>query len=182
MRPGRWCMGNGWSKPAGHWWEDLMMLQVTQCWMKVLMSFSNDGYQNHPAARCAVAVIPGWPELGDSWINCMTRCWRHTGTYVRFCGQSGGVGSSDWAAVISIIMSHWTGAGISVAGMMGPLSELEEESESNCLQRVSALPFLVPDSWNHTGFTWNKREEMGLSKSDVNEITRCSLINQCHSI
>ncbi len=71
-------------------------------------------------------------------------CRRSAGTWVKFGGQSGGVGSLACASVISVMMTHCTGARIRDVGMTGSLGTFEDVAKSYCLKRASAFPFFDP--------------------------------------
>ncbi len=100
-------MGNGWSRPAGNWCGDLMILHMSQFFMKVMVSVWIEGHQNRLFINWRVAIMPGCPELGVEWTKLRTRCRRGWGTYVRLGGVSAGGGSVFWASAISVMMSHW---------------------------------------------------------------------------
>ncbi len=140
---GRWGVGKGCNRPAGSSLSDLVVLQTVQSWMNLATSVKSVGHQKRFRRRCSVAVIPGWPELGFvcTWLS---RDWRKgSGTKTRSAGHSGGGWVCRLAWVISVIISHWTGARRIFAGRMFSTG-LECSTLSVWRDRASAFVFLVP--------------------------------------
>ncbi len=54
------------------------------------------------------------------------------------------MGSLACASVISVMMSHCTGARIRDVGMTGSLGTSGDVVKWNCLERASAVPFFYP--------------------------------------
>ncbi len=77
---GRRGTESGWRRPAWHWCEDLETLHMVYCWTKLMVSAWREGHQNRLERSWMVAVIPGWPALGELWIQCITWWRRLVGT------------------------------------------------------------------------------------------------------
>ncbi len=140
---GRRGMGRGCSRPAGACLSDLVVLHVWQLRMKWVVSVRSVGHQKRFRKRCSVAVIPGWPELGLAWTWRSRGSRKGSGTKTRSAGHSGGGWVWRLAWVISVIMSHWTGASRIFSGIMFSIG-FEGSTHSVWRERASAFVFLVP--------------------------------------
>ncbi len=105
---GRHGVGSGFSRPAGSCLGNLEVLHMVQLCTNLVVSVNSEGHQKRFLSRFAVALIPGWPELGEVWTWVISRGRRCSRTYVRSAGLSGGGGFWRFSCSISVMISHCT--------------------------------------------------------------------------